>query len=135
MCPITVEIISYKDFRLFITDCRVILIYNMYLEKLYVIVCQWLATGRRLSLGTPVSSTNKTDRHDIAKILLKVALNTITPFPIFYLLVPFVTTNVIMYRTCIEWNFTSTNYWKTFTKIDYRYKDPVYKYNSNFQEI
>jgi hypothetical protein len=26
MCPITVEIISYKDFRLFITDCRVILI-------------------------------------------------------------------------------------------------------------
>jgi hypothetical protein len=29
------------------------------------------------SLGTPVSSTNKTDRHDIAEILLKVALNTI----------------------------------------------------------
>jgi hypothetical protein len=26
-----------------------------------------------------VSSTNKTDRHDIAEILLKVALNTITP--------------------------------------------------------
>jgi hypothetical protein len=26
---------------------------------------------------TPVSSTNKTDRHDIAEILLKVALNTI----------------------------------------------------------
>jgi len=29
------------------------------------------------SLGTPVSSTNKTDRHDITEILLKVALNTI----------------------------------------------------------
>jgi len=28
-------------------------------------------------LGTPVSSTNKTDHHDIAKILLTVALNTI----------------------------------------------------------
>jgi len=28
-------------------------------------------------LGIPVSSTNKTDRHDIAEILLKVALNTI----------------------------------------------------------
>jgi hypothetical protein len=27
--------------------------------------------------NTPVSSTNKTDRHDIAEILLKVALNTI----------------------------------------------------------
>ena len=30
------------------------------------------------SLGTPVSSTYKTDSHDIAVILLKVALNTIT---------------------------------------------------------
>ena len=28
--------------------------------------------------GTPVSSTNKTDRHDIIEILLKVALNNIT---------------------------------------------------------
>ena len=28
--------------------------------------------------GTPVSSTNKTDRHDITEILLKVTLNTIT---------------------------------------------------------
>jgi hypothetical protein len=28
--------------------------------------------------GTPVSSTNKTDCHDIAVILLKVALSTIT---------------------------------------------------------
>jgi hypothetical protein len=29
------------------------------------------------SAGIPVSSTNKTNCHDIAKILLKVALNTI----------------------------------------------------------
>ena len=29
-------------------------------------------------LGTPVSSTNKTDRHYITKLLLKVVLNTIT---------------------------------------------------------
>ena len=28
--------------------------------------------------GTPVFSTNKTDRHDITQILLKVALSTIT---------------------------------------------------------
>ena len=27
-------------------------------------------------MGTLVSSTNKTDRHDIAEVLLKVALNT-----------------------------------------------------------
>jgi hypothetical protein len=41
-------------------------------------VCQWLATGRWLSPGTPVSSSNKTDRHYITEILLKVTLNTIT---------------------------------------------------------
>ena len=29
-----------------------------------------------VSPGTPVSSTNKTDRHDIAEIVLKVVLNT-----------------------------------------------------------
>jgi hypothetical protein len=31
--------------------------------------------------NTPVSLTNKTDRHDIIKALLKVALNTITLIP------------------------------------------------------
>ena len=41
-------------------------------------VCQWLTTGRWFSPVTAISSTNKTDRHDIAEILLKVALNTIT---------------------------------------------------------
>ena len=40
-------------------------------------VCQWPASGRLLSPCSPVSSTNKTDQHDIAEILLKVALNTI----------------------------------------------------------
>ena len=40
-------------------------------------VCQLLATGLWFSPGTPVSSTNKTDRHHITEILLKVALNTI----------------------------------------------------------
>jgi hypothetical protein len=34
--------------------------------------------GEWFSLGTPASSTTKTGRHDIAEILLKVALNTIT---------------------------------------------------------
>ena len=41
-------------------------------------VCQWLATGLWFSPGTPVSSTNKTNRHDITEILLKVALKTMT---------------------------------------------------------
>ena len=30
-------------------------------------VCQWLATGQWFSPGTPVSSTNTTDRHDIVE--------------------------------------------------------------------
>jgi len=38
-------------------------------------VCQWNATGRWFSPDPPVSSTNKTDLHDITEILLKVALN------------------------------------------------------------
>jgi hypothetical protein len=36
------------------------------------VVDQWF------SLGTLVSSTNKTDCHDVTEILLKVALNIIT---------------------------------------------------------
>ena len=37
-------------------------------------VCQWFASGRWFS---PLSSTNKTYRHNITEILLKVALNII----------------------------------------------------------
>jgi hypothetical protein len=40
-----------------------------------------LATDQWFFLGTPVSSTNKTDHHDITEILLKVALNNITLIP------------------------------------------------------
>jgi hypothetical protein len=39
-------------------------------------VYQLLAQGLWFSPGTPASSTTKTGRHDIAEILLKVALNT-----------------------------------------------------------
>jgi hypothetical protein len=38
-----------------------------------------LAAGLWFSPGTQVSSTNKTDRHDITEILLKLAINTIKP--------------------------------------------------------
>ena len=34
-------------------------------------VCQWLAAGRCFFPGPPVSSTNKTDRHDIAVSAVK----------------------------------------------------------------
>jgi hypothetical protein len=39
-------------------------------------VYQLFAHGRWFSLDTPASSTTKTGHHDIAKILLKVPLNT-----------------------------------------------------------
>jgi hypothetical protein len=39
-------------------------------------VYQLPAHGRLFSPGTPAFSTTKTGRHDIAEILLKVALNT-----------------------------------------------------------
>ena len=42
----------------------------------YVIKFLWPATGRWFSHGSLVSSTNKTDRHNITEILLKVALST-----------------------------------------------------------
>ena len=42
---------------------------------------QWFVVGRWFSPDTPVSSANKTDRHDINEILLKVALNTIIIAP------------------------------------------------------
>jgi hypothetical protein len=41
-------------------------------DKIY----QLLAHGRWFSPDTPASSTTKTGRHDIAEILLKVALST-----------------------------------------------------------
>jgi len=40
-------------------------------------VCRWLATDLLFFPGTPFSSTNKTNRHDVTEILLNVALNTI----------------------------------------------------------
>ena len=47
--------------------------YNIMLYSLWVTGDR----GRWFSPCTPVSYTNKTDRHDITEILLKVALNTI----------------------------------------------------------
>jgi hypothetical protein len=41
-------------------------------------VCQWFTAGRWFTPGTLVSSTNKTDRHEITEILLKVVLNIVT---------------------------------------------------------
>ena len=54
-------------------SCRDVLYTTLY-DKVW----QGFVTGRWFSPGTPVSSSNKTDHHDIIQILLKVALNTIS---------------------------------------------------------
>ena len=41
-----------------------------------------LAADRWFTQSTPVSSTNRTDRHAITEIVWKWALNTITPYPV-----------------------------------------------------
>ena len=47
-------------------------------DSRWLSLSQWLVAGRWYSLGIPVSSTNKTDCHDITEILLKVTQNTKT---------------------------------------------------------
>ena len=61
-------------------DCRSVLDTSL-CDK----VCLWLQVGRWFSPSTLVSSTNKTGRHDITEILLKVALSTITLNPNAYI--------------------------------------------------
>jgi hypothetical protein len=55
-----------------------IVLWNPFDFVLDCMFLQCLRACREISPGTLVSSTNKTDRHDITKILLKVTLNTIT---------------------------------------------------------
>jgi hypothetical protein len=50
---------------------------EVYSIKHYVINLSVICDRSMLSPVTPVSSTNKTDRHIITEILLKEALNTI----------------------------------------------------------
>jgi hypothetical protein len=70
----TVHCILYVANRAFVFMYNAAVIFDTILcDK----VCQWLVTARWFSLGTPVSSTNKTDCHNIAEVLLKVALSTI----------------------------------------------------------
>ena len=70
-------------------------------------VCQWLATDQWFSLGTPVSFTNKTDRHNITDILLQVALNTIN-LTIAYI---FVSTQTNIHRNNDMWAAQKHGHW------------------------
>jgi hypothetical protein len=47
-----------------------------YLHEYICVIAFWV-THPSMFAGTPLSSTNKTDRHNITKIVLKVVLNTI----------------------------------------------------------
>ena len=77
---------------------------------------QLLAHGRWFSPGT---STTKTGRHDIAEILLKVALNTINKikiisFPIYYYIIYYVHTLcgrhvIVVLLMYIYWYIIKTN--------------------------
>jgi hypothetical protein len=60
-------------------------------------------TGRWFSPGIPVSSTNKTDCHDITEKLLKVVLNTINQIkPFLKELLPFLTFSIDKSRWGLE---------------------------------
>ena len=113
----------------------VVFFYN-YLCYQYLSPLKWLVTGRWFSPGTPVSSTNNTDHHDVTEILLKVTLNTInlpppikkknnkkTRQPVFeYLLAPvkdLTMVNVVLRTTlpiqhCYSYVFNNT-FWKSQT--------------------
>jgi len=71
-----------NNFSLSVTCGRSVLFSRLWVQILFYTtlcdkVCQWLVTGQWFSSDTPVSSTNKTESHDITEILLKVASNTI----------------------------------------------------------
>jgi hypothetical protein len=57
-------------------DIECFKVFNIISSFFHAPLHQLLAHGRWFSLGTPDSSTTKTGWHDIAEILLKVALNT-----------------------------------------------------------
>jgi hypothetical protein len=63
-------------------------------------VYQLLAHGRWFSLGTPASSTTKTGRHDIAEILLKMALKHQRSILFLLLIEHLVETSFIIISTC-----------------------------------
>ena len=82
-------------------------------------VCQWLVTGRWISLGTTDSSTNKNDRHDITEILLKVTLNTMNR------------TYIKVYKTChfnIIYYIQNLPYKYDLSSYNYRLQDNTNKW-------
>ena len=72
-CPINiVQILKYRQSHIFNLNTT---LWNKVYQ--WFATGQWFTTGQWFSPGPPVSSTSKTDRHDISEILLKVALSAI----------------------------------------------------------
>ena len=83
-------------------------------------VCLWLVECRWFYPGTPVSSTNKTDRHDIIELLLKMTLNTITLFVTAFLL-SLILQKILLHR---KWPWNNTLYdssWSVTNNIPVRF--------------
>ena len=75
---VVVVILWYMDWPLSVHSVSITANSNPFMARSTQYNVRWYnLSGRWFSPGTPVSSTNKTDRHDIAEILLKVVLNTI----------------------------------------------------------
>jgi hypothetical protein len=81
-------------------------------------VCQWIATGPWFSPGTPVSSTNKTNCHDITEILLKVVLNTITLTCNPFVINACINDNMAQMCTCVLFNTQFVKSCKNFPIIN-----------------
>jgi hypothetical protein len=74
-------------------------------------VYQLLAHGRWFSPDTPASSTTETGRHDIAEILLKVALNTINQIKSILLLFFLLSASGnYLFLKCFKWPNICFNY-------------------------
>ena len=84
------------------------------------------AASRWFSPGIPVSSTNKTDHHDITVILLKVALNTISLcYMDLFIIVIFCILQKCHLDLCHFWRWMEENWVKVWLLLDLLPKDVV----------
>ena len=69
--------ISFRDTTTLFSDGIMSIYIYLSPTRIFSYITMKVALNIIYSLGAPVTSTNKTDRHDVTEILVKVALNTI----------------------------------------------------------